>query len=731
LEENKTHNIQDLNQLFSDGKTADQELFSEMRSNVQLVAGEHYAKKGNRFWNRLRDSKDVSNEQKIRLTKNHIRKIVLKYRNSITSYCPGVRAKAKDPKSLQHQKVAELVNSVWEDGKETQDINGLINKWVHDFCSIGETWTKIFFDPSAGKFLGMEARMDENGQPELDELGKPVPSGIAKFSGAVVFERCFGFNMIRPSGIKDPEKSPWWCHQKMVQVKDLKALIDSSPNLDPNEKTKLKSKVTQTPDETYVILDGNSGQYKTVKDQAMLKEWFFKPCNQYPMGYFFICTNDDIIFEGELPFGIYPLVFEGFDEIQTSPRFRSVVKQLRPNQVEINRMSSKMAEHQVTLGDDKVLVQNGTKLEPGVALPGVRSLQYSGMAPIVMAGRTGEAYLPLIAAQIDEMYSISLVSEQDEEKQGQFDIYSSMMRSIKDKKKFSLYTDKIEGYLKRVFKTYIQLRQKYATPDTLVPAIGKSEYINIDEFMKVDNLCYSIAIDAQGEDGETKLGKQLALQHFIQYVGPQLAKDDLGKILRLMPYANDEKILEDLTMDYDFATNFMLSLERGKMPTQTNGGNPAYLIKKLTKRTTDPDYEFLDPYIQSLYQQAIQQQQQIKTDEEMKIKQAQSEFIPTGGYLVACDFYVPNKQDPNKLPKRIRIPSESVQWLITQLDTQGSDQQTLEGLNQTAQSDMADMFMQKLQAAGGMRQVSPIMNGQTSPQMGQTSPGIGMQHGRY
>lgn len=712
------HSIQELNQLFLDGESADKDLYAEQRSNIQLIAGEHYAKKGNKFWNRLRDNKDISNEQKIRLTKNHIRRIALIYRNSITSYAPGVQADAKDKTSMQHQKTAELTNAVWQDGKNRHDFNQEINKWASDFVGIGEVAVKIYFDPNAGKFLGMEAQMGEDGQMELDEQGQPQASEIPRFAGDVLIERLYGFNIIRSQGAKSLKESPFLCHRKMVSTKDAKSLVDSAQGLSPEEKQKIKSKITDSADQTYIVLDGNTGHYKSVKNQTMLKEWFFRPCVQYPQGYFYICTNDDIIFDGELPFGIFPIVMEGFDEIQTSPRCRSVVKQLRPYQVEINRCASKMAEHQITLGDDKVLVQNGTKLVPGIALPGVRSFQYSGMAPIVMEGRSGSQYLEYMNGQISEMYSTAMVDEQLQEKEGSFDVYAMLARSLKDKKKFSIYTDTFESFLKQVFKVYVTTCQKYYGPQHYIPAVGKSEYINIDEFKKADELCYSINLEAQSDDSEKRLGRQLMLNHIIQFVGPQLAKDDLGKIIKLMPYANDELILEDLTLDYDVAVNYMLAMDRGQQPVPNQYDNHEYLIKKFTSRTRQPDYQMIDPYIKSLYAQAIAAHEQLKTQQEVKLKQAQSQFIPTGGYLVASDFYVPDPNNPQKLPKRVRLPSEAMAWLINQLDAQGSDQESLTGLSGGAKEEMSTMLLNQLgqQAPQQQMQAPPMpLNGQTSP----------------
>jgi hypothetical protein len=41
----KKHNIEALNQHYRDAESCDDEIFSEMRSNLLLVAGNHYSKK--------------------------------------------------------------------------------------------------------------------------------------------------------------------------------------------------------------------------------------------------------------------------------------------------------------------------------------------------------------------------------------------------------------------------------------------------------------------------------------------------------------------------------------------------------------------------------------------------------------------------------------------------------------------------------------------------------------
>src|SRR4051812_35147657 len=105
--------INELNPLYSDSEQVDSELFAEQRSNILLVAGDHFSKKSSRFWNRIREAKDISDETKLRLTQNHLHKICRTYVNAIISYAPGAGISPRNPSELQDQKAAELHSSVW------------------------------------------------------------------------------------------------------------------------------------------------------------------------------------------------------------------------------------------------------------------------------------------------------------------------------------------------------------------------------------------------------------------------------------------------------------------------------------------------------------------------------------------------------------------------------------------------------------------------------------------
>jgi len=676
----------ELMKLYKDGEQADNHLYAEQRSNLLLVAGSHYARKGSRFWNRVRDDNRLSEEQKIRLTINHIQRICKIYENNIISYAPSVAPVPKNENELQDQKAAELNHAVWKDVKARHRWNDKVREIVQDFNRIGEVFHKIYWDENKGKIVDYAQAVDEMGMPVMDPMGQPQKDPSKPiFSGDFVFERIFGFNVFRAKEAKSMMESWFIGYRKMVNIDDLRARIGNDP-----EKQEL---IEASKDETYLIFDGNGSAYDRSQNECLLLEYYIRPSNVFPNGYYFITTNKGILWEGELPFGVFPIVYAGMDEIPTSPRHYSFIKQLRPIQGEINRAISQVATHQITLGDDKLAVQAGTKVANGGLQPGVRVLSYSGQAPVVIPGRTGDQYIPYIDKMIEQFYVAANLQEEMEEKPTNLDPYTMLFMSIQQKKKFSVYTSKIEQYLIDFCEKTLELAKNYYTEANLVPAIGRAELINIAEFKNTSPLFYQIKLEPGTEDMETRLGKQLTFNQIMQYVGSNLDPKDIGKIIRTSPYANNDLASEDLTMDFDNGTNMILAMDRGQYMEPNMYDDKKYLIKRLTTRMRKADFKFLSPQIQQMYQGVVQQLMDMDAEEQRKIQEASAGFIPMSGMAVVCDIYVPDPSNTSKT-MRARVPYDALTWLLKRLEEQGATQQSIMQQQQSIVAQTADRFLQ-------------------------------------
>lgn len=676
--------LDDLSRLYTDGEDCDKRIFAEMRTNLQLVAGEHYVREGSKFWNRIRDDKQLNTQQRLKLTKNHIQRITKIYRNEIESAAPGVIVTAANESELSDQKAAEMNEAYWQYTKSCENVDSKISLWNKDFTEIGECWVKVFWDLSSGNKIGYEPLLDEvTGQPQVDPItGQMMASNKPVYGGRVRYETFHGYNVRRDKDCASIDDSPFIILSKLIPNKKLRTHIS-----DPE----LLAKFDSAPLNEWTVYDNNTGTYRAAVGQSLVKEIYWRPTPMMENGYFVIFCDTAKIAEGELPHGIWPIVNVGFDEQTGNPRAHSIIRHLRPAQVEINRAASKWAEHQVTNGDDKVWIPSTSKVSQGSTLPGIRVNTYTGMKPEITPGRTGDQYAPYLENQIDEIYKLANLPELVEEKPDSQDMYSNLLKSYRFKKKFAVYGQKFERFLTQLVMTTLKIAKASASDDDIILAIGKNEYINIPEFKKTTDLQYQVRIKPRTDDIETQFGKQITLNHMIQYIGTNLDKEDIGQMIRLSPFLNEEQMFKKFTQKYDRVVNDILALDRGEPRPPRKYDDHKYILEAITARMSEPDYERLPQEVQFLYEQKVAAHEQAEAAALAAIQKAQAGFIPSGGYLVPCDFYVPDPNNPQS-SKRLRLPSESISWLVDKLKTQGTSMEGLMKLPVGVGQDMASML---------------------------------------
>lgn len=683
----------DLWSRYNDAETTHANLFAEQRSNLLLVAGNHYANKGAKFAQRLKELESISKAQKIRLTMNHIQRITKTYVNNILTYAPAVGVSPKNEGEVSDVKVAEMHQSVWLDMRERHQFKKLTRKWAKDLIEIGEAIAKVFFDERAGHFLGYDPLYDEiTGQVVYDEQGNPVYNESPVFTGDVVFERVLGFNLLTDPTARSWEECQWVIYRKMVPVSTLKAMFTEED---------VQSLITESAESTYKIFDSATGNYRDTEGLAMVMEHYVRPCADFPQGWYYYAVQGGVLAEGELPLGLFPIVYCGFDEASTSARSFSIIKQLRPYQAEVNRAASKIAEHQITLGDDKVILSNGASMTPGGTAHGLKAVHVTGSDPKIFSGRSGEQYVSWMTAQISGMYQASCVEEDSREKEsGQLDPFAILYKTAKQKKPFMIYIDKFEEFLIDICKLALRYAKAFYSDEMLVQIVGKKEYMNIEEFKLSDDLGYQIKLEGVSEDLESKMGKQLVLNHLVQFAGQKLSNTDLGKMARAMPWLNKETIFEDMTQNYDNWVNDRLAMDRGKMVPAREGEDHPYVLGKVRTRMKERDFDLLDPRIQQQWK--IKEQQHIQAIAmELQAKQnATHGFIPSGGFLATVEMYVPDPKDPTK-QMRLRLPTESIEWVRKRLEEQGTTQEALASFDQMTQNRIA-------QSMGSVPQQMPV-----------------------
>jgi len=502
-----------------------------------------------------------------------------------------------------------------------------------------------------------------------------------------VFEEVYAFNLLRPSEAKSFDDAKYVIVRKMVAKNDLKQMV--------NDEESLKA-IESVGSNEYKVFDVDDGSYKTTSDETLVREFYFRPSAEYPRGYFyFTLDNAQILFQGELPQGVFPIIDVGFDEVPSSCRSHSIIRTCRSYQKEINRCSSAISNAQLILGDDKILYQSSTNLQYGGTIAGVRGIKYSsGQPPTILSGRSGDQYLNFLNSQISELYNVTNVKE-DPAINAQLDPYALLFSSFKNREGFVEYGEKFERFMVRICETSLRLFKAYVHDDMLIPAIGKNEYINISEFRSTEDLNYVIKVEPRTDDAESMLGRMLSINHILQYVGQNLDKEELGVLIKNLPTLNKSELFSSLTIDYDNAVNDILALDRGEFPAINRYDNHKFLIKRLIHRTKKKDFNLLPEPVRQNYFQKITQHEQIEAEQLQEIEQLKAGFIPSGGYLVPVDFYASDPANPAKT-KRVRLPYEAISWLVKRLEKQGMSQQTMDQMNHNMLSDMAAMMAQRI-----------------------------------
>jgi hypothetical protein len=668
-----------LNDDYNKTKDNDEPLMAEMRSNILLYIGDHYNRLRKFMSENLRDHyrSGVEDQNRIRITKNHTRKICNEYINNILTYAPDVGIFPYNEDEIQDVKNAELNRAVWSDIKEKHKFEEKKAEWVKHFVVMGEVYVCIKWDASKGPVIGQKPMVSETGEPVVNAMGMPIMEDV--YQGDFEFTTHFPYNTYIING-KSYEDSEGVIFEELVDLEELKLAFP-----------KFAEKFEESKDNIYTVFDGVTAKYRDLKGKQLIRYHYYRPSSKYPQGRYFICNDTLILAEDDLPFGIFPIAKAHFDEIIGTPRARSIVKVIRPYQAEINRCGSSIVLNQLTHGEDKVYVAMGSKFQPKNQFHGVRVFEYTGQPPITEQGQVGTQYFQYLMDQITEMYQVAGVQEDKEQKITQVDPFALLYTSMRSKKYFVIYAEKFERFLKEICKITMELAKQYYTENDqrLIRILGKNEQVNISEFKSSEPLSYQIRLDNVSDDAETRLGKQMALNTALQYVGGDLTAEEKAALFQSSPYLTKSEFLSEVTTSINNAKNIILALDRGEVPQPTRYENHQYVIGKLTNRINQPSFKYLDPAIQQNYFDVMKEHEKIIADIEAEKKALQSDVIPADGPEATVNL---NFTDPaTGSSKRMKLPVSSIMWLEERLRTQGLQQQAMPA-NPGVQADIAQQM---------------------------------------
>lgn len=691
--------IPELNRLFEESKSDLAEHLAEARSFVNLFQGNHFAKRNQKLTRAL-DNTPFDQDTKIRVVKNHTQ-VVCKYIvNSLLQLAPTGVVSPKNPNELQDIKAAEIHKTVLEDFKYQNKIDAHIRRWAHDFVISGECFLNVFWDPNKGRKISPSTYYDLMGQ-----LVQDAPF----FCGDVVLERIFSWDIRMDVSARSFEEATWVGFEKMVAPDVIRRSFGDNPDIE--------KAIKEDMDDTFKVFE-SSGKYKEAKGKVRLRQVYLRPCTDYPNGLYLIFSKEIELARGELPVDangnpFFPIKYVGFDEIPTSPRSTSIIRSIRPEQMQVNFCATAIAHTLSTVGWDKMIVPTGGEVEAGATKAGVRIFKVPGgkQSSDFIPGRSGEQFLATMQQCITEIYNKTGVPENWDEKAADADVMAVLYKNMRQRTRFSLYGKKFADFIVDVFEDVLRLKKAYMKDEEFFLVTGKQEYQNIAEFRSMDDLGYQIKIEEGSEDLESRFGKYMGLMQTMQYLGNNLDDNAKGMILRNLPFINGEEITSKMTTNYDTARNIMLALDRGEVPPISDIGDPLYVSEQLNARMYKPDFRYLAPQIQQAYQQQVAAYNDIYNEKAAAVQRAQAGFIPADGPTVPIEGMYEETIGSNGQPKYVRtqLPQAAIKWLQEQLKAQGMALGNIASLPLGQQAQVADQFSQMQPQQPGMSPGMPQM----------------------
>ena len=691
----KKHSTQELSQLFKDGFEIDTKAFSEFRTNSLLYNGSHYGKKSEVF---DREFKNVKGKGNIKVVENHVDRIITKLAGSVVALGGDMSVRPKNLDEYSDQKKAELHKAVLEDWKEQSKFRENLRDFVTEWLIFGEMFAKVSWNDLIGRrlpdkvYTSVEYDLSKEDDLEIAKDGVKIKR-VIRFEGDVEFEPIYPYDVIRDAKAESFEKSEWVAIKKLVDPETLKQHFKG----DDKKKEFINSCANQSYD-TF----RTDGEYANLKDKVLVREMYFRPSHRYPNGYYYIMAGGGekpgILFSGELPGGIFPIISIGFRKVSNSPRHYSIIRSLRPSQVQINLMKSKAIEHILKGGSDKVYVAKGSNVTKLNNQHDNIVHEYVGTPPTVIPGRVGNQFFEPISAEISKMYTIADVEDNFAREDKPVDPHTALFLSAKQKARHSEYAGKLERFMKEVFTKVLKIKKDYMSEEAFVLAAGADTQVNISQFKSSDDIGYEIVLEGVSEDAESKVGRSLNIQTILQY-GQNFDPSQLGALIRNMPYMNDEAIAESFTQDFENARNDICRLDRGDQSVLEVRPyeNHDYMIQAITTRMKKPDFQFLSDEVKTLYQEKVTIHEQVKVEQLQQAQAIEADFIPTGGALLAIDgmhetIGTTTRGEPKT--RRVRLPQEAISWLQERLGAQGTQLDIIEEQqNPQVQADIVSQFL--------------------------------------
>ena len=534
--------------------------------NLCFFAGQHYVK-WNEITNRIEIKKVPS--WRVRLVANYIfsfvRKLIGKWlKNKPILIAVPATNEDSDKKSAKFaEKYLEFIDRKL--GMPTK------RQWLLLWNAVcGKAFKKIYWDEKAGDLI-KEGQKDEEGNPVLDEEGKPVED---KFHlGEVACDILSAYEVFPdPVCQYNIDEGDWIIHAKVRKIKEVKAKYP-----DKADEVKADKEVDSS-----LIFDSNimsfssdlgssvSVKIKPLKESVVVKECWQFPTEEYPKGRLIVVAGGVLLKNDVFPYqdndGNVFHPFVEYDYILVPGRYwpMSLIEQLIPLQKEINKTKSQIVENKNRTSRPKYFVPKSAFLSEDALTdaPG-EIVEYSGnQPPISDTPPSMPAYVfQHLTDVLMDMQNISDIHDVSRGKTPAGVKSGVAIAALQEQDDTNLGPDiyRFEEAEAKSGRKILMLAQQFYTEPRTLKIVGENNAIEYQEFKKSDITCNDVIVQVGSALPQSKVAKQ---QMILSLWESKLITDP-RKILKLLELGNVEEVWEDMEIDSNQAQLENKQMEEG------------------------------------------------------------------------------------------------------------------------------------------------------------------------
>jgi hypothetical protein len=362
-------------------------------------------------------------------------------------------------------------------------------------------------------------------------------------------------------------------------------------------------------------MPGLPGQSDGQKIGVVVREFWAKPCSEFPKGKHLVYADQQVLLEEDNPYGWLPYVM--FRGTPFPGRFwpTCVTEQQISPQTELNKTLSQIAENATRIGNPSVAISNQAGIDwdglPGSIIrfneTGMQNSIPQFIQPPEMPGYIQNRVPQLVEAMQD-------IAGQHDVSHGNVPTGVTAAAAINllqeaDDTRLGPDVEDMEKTLEDAGKRIVQLIARYYTDDRALKLVGDEGGWNISQFrgsMLHDNT--DVKVQAGSGMPRSKAAKQAAFQEmlnlFLQY-GYQMDQRTLRKALQAYDVGGLEILVSDLDKDQAKVQRENNSLMQGQQVQVRDFDNHEYEIEAHNDFRKGAEYSQLNPAIQQVVDEHV------------------------------------------------------------------------------------------------------------------------------